>query len=68
MDDVTRARKVAVRALFSETIEQDLAAIPAEVYADPAIRPFVDALRAGLDGLAVPAPASAEPSAVAPSA
>lgn len=63
MDDVTRQRKVAVRALFSDTIEQDLAAIPAEVYADPAIRPFVDALRVGLDGLAVPAPPLPAPDA-----
>jgi len=54
MTPETRANILAVRKLLPKTLDANLAALPAEVYADPAVRPFVEALRAGLNGLQVP--------------
>lgn len=57
----TRERINAVRALLPETLDADLANLPAEVYADPAVRPFVDAIRAGLSGLQAPPEPESQP-------
>ena len=61
---LTRERKIAVRALFPDDIEAALAALPPEVIYDPGVQPFLRAILAGLDGLAV-APLPEEPAPLA---